>query len=50
VGDTLYVANSDALMRFPYLPGQMQIKAAAVKVLELPVGPINQHWTKSLIW
>jgi glucose/arabinose dehydrogenase len=49
VGDTLYVANSDALVRFPYSTGETQIAAAPVKVLDLPAGPINQHWTKSLI-
>jgi glucose/arabinose dehydrogenase len=49
VGDTLYVANSDALVRFQYAAGQTEITAAAVKMLDLPAGPINQHWTKSLI-
>jgi glucose/arabinose dehydrogenase len=49
VGDTLYVANHDALVRFPYKTGQTQITAAAIKVLDLPAGAINQHWTKSLI-
>jgi glucose/arabinose dehydrogenase len=49
VGDTLYVANHDALVRFPYKTGQTQITAAGIKVLDLPAGAINQHWTKSLI-
>jgi glucose/arabinose dehydrogenase len=49
VGDTLYVANTDAVVRFPYEQGQTQIAAAPVKVAHLPGGPLNHHWTKSLI-
>src|SRR5687768_2711739 len=49
VGGVLYVANSDALVRFPYSPGQTEITAAAVKVVDLPGGALNHHWTKSLI-
>lgn len=48
VGSTLYVANADALVRFPYESGQTQIAAPAVKVADLPAGR-NHHWTKSLI-
>ena len=49
VGNTLYVANSDALVRVPYLPGQTRIDEAAVKVTDLPAGRINHHWTKNLV-
>lgn len=49
VGDTLYVANADALVRFPYRPGQTRITSAGVKLIDLPGGPINHHWTKNLI-
>jgi glucose/arabinose dehydrogenase len=49
VGDTLYVANADAIVKFPYTTGQTHITAAATKVLDLPGGPINHHWTKNLI-
>ena len=49
VGDVLYVANSDALVRFPYSEGQTQITATATKVIDFPPGPMNHHWTKSLI-
>ena len=48
VGDALYVADTDALLRFPYTPGQTQITAPPRKVLDLPAGAINHHWTKSL--
>jgi glucose/arabinose dehydrogenase len=49
VGDVLYVANSDAVVRFPYSPGQTQITAPAAKVADLPAGAINQHWTRGLV-
>ncbi len=49
VGNTLYVANSDAVVRFPYVNGQTQITAAPEKVVDLPGGTINHHWTKNLI-
>ncbi len=49
VGHDLYVANTDALMRFPYNGGETQITARGVKVVDLPAGPINHHWTKNVI-
>jgi glucose/arabinose dehydrogenase len=49
VGDTLYVANTDALVRFPYTKGQTRITAPPVKVVDLPAGEINHHWTKNVI-
>ena len=49
VGNTLYVANSDALVRVPYTTGQTRIDAAPVKVVDLPGGLINHHWTKNVL-
>ena len=49
VGEHLYVANSDAVVRFPYRDGDMQITAAGTTIAALPAGRINHHWTKSLI-
>ncbi|HEY8165501.1 MAG TPA: sorbosone dehydrogenase family protein [Gemmatimonadaceae bacterium] len=49
VGNTFYVANSDALVSFPYTTGVTQITAAPTKVADLPGGTLNHHWTKSLI-
>jgi glucose/arabinose dehydrogenase len=49
VGNTLYVANSDAVLAFPYRAGDTQITQLGVKLLDLPAGPINHHWTKNLI-
>ena len=49
VGDQLYVANTDAIVRFPYKEGETQIKAQPTKVVDLPAGPFNHHWTKNVI-
>jgi len=49
MGDSLYVANTDAIVRFPFTPGQTRITAAPVKVADLPAGPIDHHWTKNII-
>ena len=48
VGDTLYVANTDSLMAFPYKEGDTQITVAGRKVSNLPANAPNYHWTKSL--
>jgi glucose/arabinose dehydrogenase len=49
VGDDFYVANTDALVRFPYSEGQTQITASGTKVTDLPGGALNHHWTKNVI-
>jgi hypothetical protein len=49
VGNDLYVANSDAVVRFPYVEGATRIEAAPKTVAPLPAGPINHHWTKNVI-
>jgi len=49
VGDELYVANSDGIVRFPYTTGVTNIVASGVKVVDLPAGRINHHWTKNVI-
>ena len=49
VGDQLYVANTDAIVRFPYKEGETQIKAEPTKIVDLPAGPFNHHWTKNII-
>jgi glucose/arabinose dehydrogenase len=48
-GGDLYVANSDAVVRFPYAEGQTRITAPGTRVAALPAGRINYHWTKSLV-
>jgi glucose/arabinose dehydrogenase len=49
VGDALYVANTDAVVRFPYRQGDTKIESVGVKLVELPAGPRNRHWTRNLI-
>ena len=49
VGQDLYVANTDAIIRYPYTEGQTSITAAGTKLTDLPGGPIDHHWTKSLL-
>ena len=49
VGNELFVANADAVLRFPYTAGDTRIAGPGVQVVALPGGPINHHWTKNLI-
>lgn len=49
VGNDLYVANTDAILRFPYREGQTIITAPGTKLTDLPGGPIDHHWTKTLL-
>jgi glucose/arabinose dehydrogenase len=49
VGNELFVANTDAVMRYPYTPNATQITDKGTKLADLPAGPRNHHWTKNLI-
>lgn len=49
VGQNLFVANTDAIVRFTYREGATQINDPPIKVADLPAGSINHHWTKNLI-
>lgn len=49
VDQDLYVANTDALLRFRYEEGQASIEEEGVKVVDLPAGKINYHWTKNVV-
>ncbi|MDE1150765.1 MAG: sorbosone dehydrogenase family protein [Azospirillaceae bacterium] len=49
VGNDLYVADTDALIRYPYTEGDTQITAPGTTLTPLPGGPIDHHWTKSLV-
>jgi glucose/arabinose dehydrogenase len=49
IGDDLYVANTDAILRFPYRAGERQITAPGTKVVDLPAGNINHHWTRNVL-
>ncbi len=49
VGQDLYVANTDGIVRYPYQTGQTQITAPGTMLTPLPAWPVNHHWTKSLV-
>jgi glucose/arabinose dehydrogenase len=49
VGNDLYVADTDRLLRFHYEPGATEIKTQPIKVTDLPGGTLNHHWTKNVI-
>jgi glucose/arabinose dehydrogenase len=49
LGNTFYVADSDAVLAFPYRTGDTEIRSASTQLTALPAGTINHHWTKSLL-
>jgi glucose/arabinose dehydrogenase len=49
VGNDLYVADTDRLLRFRYVEGDTAIKSPPIKVVDLPGGTLNHHWTKNVI-
>ncbi|MHC8292758.1 PQQ-dependent sugar dehydrogenase [Pseudomonas sp. LB3P58] len=49
VGNDLYVADTDRLLRFHYENGETAIKSQPMKVIDLPGGTLNHHWTKNVI-
>jgi glucose/arabinose dehydrogenase len=49
VGSDLYVANTDAIVKFPYTQGATKIPATGTKLTDLPGGTRNHHWTKNII-
>ena len=48
-GNALYVANTDAVLRFSYIQGATRVEGSGTKVADLPAGPLNHHWTKGLL-
>jgi hypothetical protein len=49
VGNQFYVADSDAVVSFRYVEGETRVEGPATKLVDLPAGPINHHWTKNLL-
>ena len=49
VGSTLYVANTDAVVAFPYRNGQNSIRSTGELIARLPANAPNSHWTKNLL-
>jgi glucose/arabinose dehydrogenase len=49
IGGEFYVADTDAVVKFSYQAGQTQLTGKPQQVVALPAGPINHHWTKTLV-
>jgi glucose/arabinose dehydrogenase len=49
IGNKFYVANTDGLIQFPYQPGALKVSGRGKKILDLPAGGYNNHWTRNLI-
>ena len=49
VGETLYIANTDALVATSWRPGQTRMEGTPVKVADLPAGELNHHWVKNVV-
>ncbi len=49
IGTRFYVADSDAVLQFDYQEGATHVAGSGTRIVELPAGPINHHWTKNLI-
>lgn len=46
----VYIANTDAVLRFPYTDGAKSVEGDGEKILDLPGGGYNQHWTRNLLF
>ena len=49
IGDHFYVANTDGLLKFDYTAGDTLLKGAGKKIVALPAGGYNNHWTRNII-
>lgn len=49
IGNKLYVANTDAIVEFDYVEGATELKTKGRKLVDLPAGTLNHHWTKNII-
>jgi len=49
LGSSIYVANTDGVLRYSYSPGATRATTPGQPVVDLPAGPINHHWTKNII-
>jgi glucose/arabinose dehydrogenase len=48
IGNSFYVANTDGIIKYPYTTGETKMIAPGKKILNLPAGGYNNHWTRSL--
>lgn len=49
IGNDFYVANTNAIVKYPYKTGDTEITATGIKLADLPAGQLNHHWTKNII-
>lgn len=49
IGNSFYVANTDGLWMFPYKTGDTKITGTGKKIVSLPAGGYNNHWTRNLL-
>jgi glucose/arabinose dehydrogenase len=49
IGNHFYVANTDGLMEYDYHPGDTAIKTPGKKIVSLPAGGYNNHWTRNIV-
>lgn len=49
IGNFIYIAGTDRIVRFPYSPGQTKITGEGQQILSLPAGGYNNHWTRNLL-
>jgi glucose/arabinose dehydrogenase len=49
VGDSLYVANTDSVVSYPFKPGDTKIAASGSRLIQLPAGGYNNHWTRNIV-
>jgi glucose/arabinose dehydrogenase len=47
--DFFYIANTDGLYQYPYKNNPLKLETKGVKILELPAGGYNNHWTRNLL-
>ncbi len=48
-GDSFFLGNTNAVLRFPYTKGQQQLTGTGTKIADLPGGGYNQHWTRNVV-
>ena len=48
-GNSFFLANTDAVLQFPYSKGQQQLTGTGTKITDLPGGGYNQHWTRNVV-
>ncbi|QFU92407.1 sorbosone dehydrogenase family protein [Amycolatopsis sp. YIM 10] len=49
IGESLYVGNTDSVWRYPYRAGETRVSAPGQKILDLPAGGYNNHWTRNVV-